>query len=108
MLIFFIVTAVFVREPGFEVERPVASTAMLPGAASMIVAITAENDVWIDRRQVALEAVGATLERLAAENPESGVIIQPDRRAENRALIAVMDAAKQARITRVTIAARAP
>ncbi|MBN1240334.1 MAG: biopolymer transporter ExbD [Gammaproteobacteria bacterium] len=105
MLIFFIVTAVFVREPGVEVERPEATTAITPEAATIFIAITPSNEIWIDGETVDPAAVRAEIERLHAENPESGVVVQADNEASNQALIQVMDAAKQAGVNDVTIAA---
>jgi biopolymer transport protein ExbD len=107
MLIFFIVTAVFVREPGMDVQRPTAVT-IVAGGGSIFVAITANNEIWIDRRQVGLDGARSAIERLHSENPEGGVIIQADAKAENQTLIAVMDAAKAAGISEITIAAQAP
>jgi len=105
MLIFFIVTAVFVKEPGVDVARPEASTAIIPEAASIFVAITPNDEIWIDGNPVELAAVRSQLERLRAENPEGGLVIQSDQRAKNKLLIEVMDAAKAAGIVEVTIAA---
>jgi biopolymer transport protein ExbD len=105
MLIFFIVTAVFVREPGVEIERPEATTAITPDAASIFVAITPNNEIWIDGGVVEQAAVRAEIERLHSENPEGSVVIQSDNEASTQALIAVMDAAKQAGVAEVTIAA---
>jgi biopolymer transport protein ExbD len=107
MLIFFIVTAVFVREPGTEVTRPEAVT-VVPGTASIFVAITANNEIWIDGRVVDVEGVRSTIERLHSENPEGGVIVQADAMAENRTLIGVMDAAKAAGVNEILVAAQAP
>jgi len=105
MLIFFIVTAVFVKEPGVDVTRPEAATAIVPEAASIFVAITPNDEIWIDGKPVEPSAVRAQLELLRAENPEGGLIIQSDREAKNRLLIDVMDAARAAGIQEVTIAA---
>ncbi|SRR5690606_32711160 len=105
MLIFFIVTAVFVREPGVDVTKPEAVTAFMPDSAAIFVAITANNEVWIDRRQVDVTAVRPAVERLHAENPEGGVVIQADTRAHNGVLIQVMDAIKEAGVREITIAA---
>jgi biopolymer transport protein ExbD len=105
MLIFFIVTAVFVREPGIEIDRPEATTAITPDAATIFIAITPNNEIWIDGDPVDVAAVRGEIERLHSENPEGGVVIQADNQASNRSLIAVMDAAKQAGVTDVTIAA---
>lgn len=104
MLIFFIVTAVFVREPGVEIERPDAVTAVTPDRGSIFVAITSGDEIWIDRRQVDLSDVRPQIERLYSEYPEGGVVIQADSGARNRLLIAVMDAVKAAGITEITIA----
>jgi biopolymer transport protein ExbD len=108
MLIFFIVTAVFVKEPGVEVTRPEAMTAFTPESGSIFVAVTANNEIWIDQRSVAPEGVRAAIERLAAENPEGGVVIQADNEASNEFVITVMDAAKAAGVTQITLAAAIP
>ena len=107
MLIFFIVTAVFVREPGQDVTRPEAVT-VEAGGGSIFVAITANDQIWIDRRQVGVDGARSAIERLHSENPEGGVIIQADQAARNQTLLAVMDAAKQAGVNEITIAATAP
>jgi len=105
MLIFFIVTAVFVKEPGVDVTRPEAATAFTPDAASIFVAITPNNEIWIDGAPVEITAVRSEIERLRSENPEGGLVVQADRDARNRLLIQVMDAAKEAGVTDITIAA---
>ncbi len=105
MLIFFIVTAVFVREPGVDVERPVAQTALDPGGGSIFIAITANDEIWIDRREIDVPGAKAQIERLSSENPEAGIIIQADSQSRNEVLIAVMDAAKEAGVADITIAA---
>ena len=108
MLIFFIVTAVFVKDPGVEVTRPEAQTAFSPESGSIFVAVTANNEIWIDQRAVPPEGVRAAIERLASENPEGGVVIQADRAAANQYVIQVMDAAKAAGVTQITLAAAQP
>ena len=108
MLIFFIVTAVFVREPGVGVSKPTAETAFMPDSASIFVAITGNNEVWVDRRQVEVTGVRPAIERLHAENPEGGVVIQADMAAHNGVLIQVMDAIKEAGVSEITIAAAVP
>jgi len=108
MLIFFIVTAVFVKEPGVEVTRPEAMTAFTPDSGSIFIAVTGNNEIWIDGRNTPPEGVRAAIERLAAENPEGGVVIQADRDAYNEYVIEVMDAAKAAGVNEITLAAAAP
>jgi biopolymer transport protein ExbD len=105
MLIFFIVTASFVKEAGVDVKRPGAVTAETKGMASIFIAITEEGDIWIDRRMVDVRTVQANIERLLAENPKGSVIIQADRESKNGLLVQVMDAAKLAGVQDISIAA---
>jgi biopolymer transport protein ExbD len=105
MLIFFIVTASFVKESGVEVNRPDAATAIRQERGNILVAITSTGQIWIDRRQVDPRAVRANIERLHAENPQGAVIIQADRESKNGLLVEVMDAAKLAGVDNVSIAA---
>ena len=69
MLIFFIVTATFVKEAGIDVNRPDATTAVKKESANILIAIGANNDIWIDRRMIDIRAVRPNIERLHAENP---------------------------------------
>ena len=105
MLIFFIVTASFVKESGMDVNRPDAATAVVKPRGNILVAITATGQIWIDKRQVDLRSIRANLERLYAENPQGAVVIQADEDSKNGLLVAVMDAAKLAGIDNVSIAA---
>jgi biopolymer transport protein ExbD len=105
MLIFFIVTASFVKESGIDISRPAAATAVRKERGNILVAITAKNTIWIDRRQVDPRALRANIERLRAENPQGAVVIQADRDSKNHLLVDVMDAARLAGVTNVSIAA---
>jgi biopolymer transport protein ExbD len=108
MLIFFIVTASFVKEAGIDVNRPDASTAVNKDRASILVAISDNDEIWINKRRVDVRAVQANIERLHAENPQGTVVIQADRKATTEALIKVMDASRAAGIMDVSIAAQEP
>jgi len=105
MLIFFIVTASFVKESGIDVNRPDASTAEKKEVGNILVAISQSNQIWIDKRQVDPRALRANIERLHAENPQGAVVIQADEESKNRLLVQVMDAARSAGIYNVSIAA---
>jgi biopolymer transport protein ExbD len=106
MLIFFIVTASFVKESGIEVNRPDAQTAELKEKANILIAITANNQIYVDRRKVDPRAVRANIERLHAENPQGTVVIQADKESKTETLIQVMDASRQAGVFDVAIAAQ--
>jgi biopolymer transport protein ExbD len=105
MLIFFIVTASFVKEAGIDINRPNAATAERKERGNILVAITESGQVWIDRRQVDVRAVRANIERLHAENPQGAVVIQADKNSKNGLLVQVMDAARLAGVPNVSIAA---
>ncbi len=105
MLIFFIVTASFVKESGIDVNRPNAATAERKEKGNILVAISEDNQIWIDRRQVDPRALRANIERMHAENPNGAVIIQADEESKNKLLVLVMDAARMAGVKNVSIAA---
>ena len=108
MLIFFIVTASFVKEAGIDVSRPAAATAERKERGNIMVAITANDQIWMDRRQVDPRALRANIERLHAENPQGAVVIQADKESKTDTLIQVMDAARSAGVFNVSIAAQEP
>ena len=105
MLIFFIVTASFVKEAGIDVTRPPAATAERKERGNILVAITANDQIWIDRRQVDVRSIRANIERLHAENPQGSVVIQADKDSKNGLLVLVMDAARLAGVKSVSLAA---
>ena len=106
MLIFFIVTATFVKEAGIDVNRTDAATAVKKENANILIAIGANNDIWIDRRMVDVRSVRPNIERLHAENPQGSVVIQADKDSKTDTLIQVMDASRQAGVFNVSIAAQ--
>ena len=105
MLIFFIVTASFIKEAGIDVNRPFAPTADEQADASILVAISANDEIWIDRRLTEPSTVKTVQERLHAENPKGSMVIQADQESTNEALVVVMEAAKQAGLANVAISA---
>ena len=105
MLIFFIVTTSFVKESGITVSTPQADTAAPQESANIFIAITANGEVWIDRRPVDPRSVRAIVARLHADNPEGSVIIQSDGEASTRMLVEVMDQVRLAGVEGIAIAA---
>ncbi|MEL7045478.1 MAG: biopolymer transporter ExbD [Pseudomonadota bacterium] len=105
MLIFFIVTATFIKEAGIDVDKPEAATAVVQEKASILIAIDAEDQVWINRRQVDLRSVRSIIERLHAENPKGTVVIQADRNSRNDTLVQVMDSSRRAGVYDIALAA---
>ena len=105
MLIFFVVTASFIKESGVEVSRPQASTAVRKEQGNILVGITAGDEVWVDRRRVDVRAVRANIERLHAENPKGAVVIQADKETKTGMLVQVIDQVRMAGVADVSIAA---
>jgi biopolymer transport protein ExbD len=104
MLIFFIVTASFIKEAGIEVTRPEASTSEPKDNVNILVAISATNEIWMDQRRIDVRAVRANIERLHAENPKGAVVIQADNESNTETVAAVLDAAREAGVFDVSLA----
>ena len=104
MLIFFIVTASFVKEPGVEVDRPDASMAEMV-KTPILVAITADNKVWINKNEVDPRQVKAQIQVLLAETPKGKVVIQADSKSNIKTLTEVAQAARNAGVSEVTVSA---
>jgi len=105
MLIFFIVTASFIKEAGIDVNRPDAPvTESKPEDANILVVINAQDEIWIDRRLIDPRAVRANIERLHAENPEGSVVIQANKKSTNKMLVWVMDSSRSAGVYSISLA----
>lgn len=106
MLIFFIVTASFVKEAGVEVARPDSQTAVKQDKANILIAVTNKDEVWLQRRRIDVRAVRANVERLRAENPEGSVVIQADKDAKVGVTTDVIDAVRQAGVRDYVLATK--
>ena len=98
MLIFFIVTATFIKESGVDVMKPEAETATQRPNASIMLAISEKDEIWLDRKRIDPRAIKVNINRLRAENPEGEVVIQADENATAEILFKVVDALKEAGI----------
>jgi biopolymer transport protein ExbD len=104
MLIFFIVTATFIKETGVEVNRPDTETAEMKKTVSLLVGIGPDSAVWIDKKKIDIRNARAVIEALHAENPKGGMVIQADSKSKVEKVLAIMDAARQIGIQQVAIA----
>lgn len=91
MLIFFIVTAVFVKEAGIDVIRPDAQSAREIPRVSLVIAVSDNNEIWINKREVPIRDVRAVVEKLQRENPQGAVVIQADSRSQTGIVVDIMD-----------------
>ena len=97
MLIFFIVTASFVKEDGIDLNKPDTNQPQNPTEKkNIIVKIDGSDRIFIDFRRVDKRQVRANIERLHAQNPEGIVVIQADKATSNELVVAVMDASRAA------------
>lgn len=108
LLIFFLVTTSFVKETGIDVNRPTASTAVSKEQATILIGIDTSNHIFIDNREVDVRAVRANVERSLAENPDGAVVIVADKASSTGTAIQVMDGARMAGATNVSLAANRP
>lgn len=107
MLIFFIVTASFVKESGFDVNRPdnQQSEPKKNDIKNILVNIAADGQLFVNRRRVDPGSLTANIKRLHAESPKGAVVIQAEDASKNVWMITVMDAARKAGVYNVSIAA---
>ncbi len=104
MLIFFIVTAVFVKESGTTVIKPEAETALSLKQVSVLVAVTEDNEVFINREVKKIEEIRTAIEKLHAENPKGSIAIQSDETADAVLVMKVYDAIRDAGVEKIAIA----
>ncbi|MCV6615560.1 MAG: biopolymer transporter ExbD [Cellvibrionaceae bacterium] len=104
MLIFFIVTASFIKETGIEVNRPDATTADEKYKSNILIAINANNEIWIDKSRIDERQVSNRIEQLRAENPKGGIVVQADDKASIETLAKVVGAARDLGVDDVAVA----
>jgi len=107
LLIFFIVTSVFVTEAGIDVSKPEASTVEDTSGDMILIAVGPQGDIWIDGDQIDPRFIRARFELRLADAPNSAVIIQGDEGASNEQIMLILKAAREANINDVSISAEA-
>jgi len=105
LLIFFIVTSVFVTEAGIDVSKPEASTVEDTSGDMILIAVGPQGDIWIDGDQIDPRFIRARFELRLADAPNSAVIIQGDESASNEQIMLILKAAREANINDVSISA---
>jgi len=92
LLIFFIITAVFVKEFGLNVNRPTSFEQSNPDDAESIqIQVLNNGEIWIDGREVDVRAVRANVERMSAINPDTGVLLLANEQAPTGTVVEVVD-----------------
>jgi len=103
MLIFFIVTATFIKEAGVEVNKVDANKADAYKKVGILVAVTGTNAFWIDKKRVAATWLNLNLTRLFNDNPKGGMVIQADNESNIESIAKVADIARDLGISPVAI-----
>lgn len=106
MLIFFIVTASFIKESGAKVTKPEAENSVKHPKASILLAVDENNEIWLDRRSIDPRSIKANIARLRAESPDGEVIVQADVESNAETVMKVIDALKEAGIPVPTVATK--
>jgi biopolymer transport protein ExbD len=103
LLIFFIITAVFVKESGMAINRPGVSAEQPTGEGGSIpVIVMASGDVVLDNRPVDVRAVQANINRLHAVSPNKGVLIIADQEAQTGVVALVIDQVRLGGVNNIT------
>lgn len=96
MLIFFIVTASFLREFGVDATKPPSVQQSQSDAKSIAIKIYSSGDITIDGLNVDPRAVSAQITRRKAENPDAGLAVLAGKRAKTALVVGVIDSAREA------------
>jgi len=104
MLIFFIVTAVFVKESGVNVIRPEADTAKNIKRISTIIGVSDESEIWLNKRKIGLEEIRALVMKIKQENPKGKIVIKADRESDSGVVIAIVEQLNSIGVAGVSIA----
>ncbi len=91
LLIFFIVTAQFIKEPGVPIIRPDVENKSQAKPLAILVAINAESEIYIDKKVVDPDEVGFTLKQMREDNPRGKIVVQADVNSEAEVLVDLME-----------------
>ena len=106
MLIFFIVTASFVKEKAIDINLPPEQENPPPPSednTAILVTINANDEIWMDGRRVDVRAVRANIERMHAESPDAPVVVKADAKSSAKTFVAVADASREAKVYNVSL-----
>jgi len=108
LLIFFAVNSTFVKFPGVDVEQPVAKTATVQQASTILIAVTATGEVWIDKKKVDVRRLRGVVEQMLVESPDASVVVLSDEDSRTGVVVEVIDQARLAGAAKVALAAAEP
>ncbi len=96
MLIFFIVTATFVKEIALDANKPPDVDVVSDDSKSITIVICANNDIQLDRLRIDRRAVSAQIVRRKAENPKASIAVLAHSKSNADTLVSVVNSIKEA------------
>jgi len=91
LLIFFIVTAQFIREPGAKVERQEVENLTRQNPLGILIAVDDQSLIWMNKKELSLQEVGFTIRELRESNPKGKLVIQIDKDSEAGTMIDLVE-----------------
>ena len=91
LLIFFIVTAQFIREPGVEIDRLEVNNKERQNPLGILIAIDSSSEIYMNQQVVPLSEVGFRIRELREDNPKGRLVVQADSEAQAGVLIDLME-----------------
>ena len=91
LLIFFIVTAQFIKEPGVAIVRPDVDNKASAKPLAILIAINEDSEIYIDKKKVSPEEVGFTIKQMREDNPRGEIVVQADVNSSAETLVDVME-----------------
>ena len=91
LLIFFIVTAQFIREPGVEIDRVDVNNKERQNPLGILIAIDGNSEIYMNKQVVPLSEVGFRIRELREDNPKGRLVVQADSEAQAGVLIDLME-----------------
>jgi len=105
LLIFFIIITSFVKEAGVTVNKAHADTVEHRESGNILIAVRANGDVWMDRRQVDMRDIRTVIERLHLERPDDSVVIIADKGSHAGVVAKLMDEVRRGGIRDISLGA---
>ncbi|MEM6535318.1 MAG: biopolymer transporter ExbD [Pseudomonadota bacterium] len=91
LLIFFIVTAQFIREPGIDIDRQDVDNLSKQNPLGILVAIDEDNEIWMAKEQVSMQEIGFKLREAREDNPKGKLVVQVDKDSDAGILIELIE-----------------
>ena len=96
LLIFFIVTAQFIKEPGVEIARQDVDNDEQVKPLAILIAIDENSDIYMDKKKVEPNEVEFTIKEMREDNPKGELVVQVDNEANAETLVGLMETIKDA------------